>query len=305
MAQAAQWRDFERWLDRTNPRARAFKVWIPLLRDGKVDISLRLISYDETAGAISQEVSVSIECPLCVVEIGKFHDSYRKDKRTAIKFALERLGVHPSRARALEEAKLNNGQSFLYDQRGHNYGSLLLALVLYTQQCETPALPSAREDVQESNDVPQKLTEEELYKPPSPEQQLERYAAMHPTLMKYLRQKGVCEYANTQHWKAIRDWTQTTDGVAAIRSGGLDPLGFHLDHIIPEQLGGVSCVFNCVFMPSSANSHFGKYYTKEKCKYMGVAVCTHAESFAKWHTGRVSLSLSGYNSTGVYVLGRK
>ena len=69
-----------------------------------MEISLRSISYDETAGAISQEVAVSVECPECVVDIGKFHDSYRKDKRNAIKFALERLGVHPSRARALEEA---------------------------------------------------------------------------------------------------------------------------------------------------------------------------------------------------------
>ena len=145
------------------------------------------------------------------------------------------------------------------------------------------------------------LSKEELFKPPARLQQLLQYPAMHPKLISYLKDKGVYNTHGKVHWGVIRNWLRTDQGVAALREAGLDPLGVHLDHIIPDAIGGLSCVFNCCFMPSSANSHFGKYYSVEKCAYLGRQVCAHAEAFAQWHSARSSSNLTSYSPTGVYV----
>jgi hypothetical protein len=54
-----------------------------------------------------------------------------------------------------------------------------------------------------------------------------------------------------------------------------------IDHVVPQQLGGPCCIYNFVLMERSTNSHFGKYYSKEKEAFLGSTICAAAENVTK------------------------
>jgi hypothetical protein len=54
-----------------------------------------------------------------------------------------------------------------------------------------------------------------------------------------------------------------------------------IDHVVPQQLGGPCCIYNFVLMKRSINSHFGKYYSKEKEALLGPTICAAAENVTK------------------------
>jgi hypothetical protein len=54
-----------------------------------------------------------------------------------------------------------------------------------------------------------------------------------------------------------------------------------IDHVVPQQLGGPCCIYNFVLMSRSTNSHFGKYYSKEKEGFLGPTICAAAENVTK------------------------
>ena len=96
------------------------------------------------------------------------------------------------------------------------------------------AVPVAALPLQPPKSKKQKMATERsdlLYAPPSAVHQLARYAGMNVQLKKYLKHRKVWSQASKEHWKAIADWTKTTEGRAYLSDAGLDPEGFNLDHV--------------------------------------------------------------------------
>ena len=60
------------------------------------------------------------------------------------------------------------------------------------------------------------------------------------------------------------------------------PGAFHIDHIIPNSLGGVDHPRNYFLLCGSINSSFNKWFTNEKVCYIGTKVCRSAQNFMKW-----------------------
>ena len=56
-----------------------------------------------------------------------------------------------------------------------------------------------------------------------------------------------------------------------------------VDHVIPNEVGGVSWIDNYYLMPKDANSHFGQNWTHEKRTYVGKNAARQATSFCRWH----------------------
>ena len=332
-----QWDAFERWLEATYPR-RPFKHWIPLFRDGEmVAHFLGLTVRSDDSVVLSCKADHVVQSEECKIgAISSFVDAKRKTTRAAAKAAMAKLHCFPSKAKALAHAKQNPDTSVLYDPKEHNFGQLLIAIVVYQQQTDAarrprsepaPDTPVTEQDLAEARrriacmlgerqtargpeparapapeqPLARKLSPAELWTPPTADVQIMRYAALNTSLAKFLKERGVYNVAGKPHWACIREWVATDQGHAALRSAALDPLSVHLDHVVPDNLGGVSCLFNCVFMPGSANSHFGCFFTPEKHAFVGKAVVAHACAFARWHTSHASARLGNYSHTGVYV----
>ena len=80
----------------------------------------------------------------------------------------------------------------------------------------------------------------------------------------------------------IREWARTPDGIAHLRACELPPDGFHVDHVVPDHLGGPSHVCNAHLMPASANSHFGDRFDAEKRAFVGPLQVGHALRVMRW-----------------------
>ena len=119
----------------------------------------------------------------------------------------------------------------------------------------------------------------ELYKPPNAVFQQARYAGFCLPLRKYLKQNKLWSQASKAHWKAISVWTKTTEGRNYIRDAGLDPE----DHIHDKNKTPVWHAFNCFFMASSVNSHFGDRTDKEKMTYVGETAEQVSSAFVKFY----------------------
>jgi hypothetical protein len=102
-------------------------------------------------------------------------------------------------------------------------------------------------------------------------------------LKKYLKHRKVWSQASKEHWKAIGDWTKTTEGRAYLSDAGLDPEGFNLDHIHDKNKTPIWHAYNCVFMPSAANAHFGDRTGPEKMIYVGETAAELSTAFVKWY----------------------
>ena len=87
---------------------------------------------------------------------------------------------------------------------------------------------------------------------------------------------------NAGQWRCIRRWCETTDGVAWLKTAGLDPLSFHLHHVKAKESGGHYSVFNCVFAPGSANSWWGAIDSAHMREFVGDEACKLSDRHAKW-----------------------
>jgi hypothetical protein len=122
-----------------------------------------------------------------------------------------------------------------------------------------------------------------LYQPPGPAMQQVRYAGLCTPLKKYLQKQNVWKRASIEHWKAISAWTKTEEGRAYLRDCQLDPEGIHLDHIFDKHKTPLHHAWNCYFMPSGANSHFGDRTDAVKKAYVGEQAATLAEAFLRFY----------------------
>ena len=127
------------------------------------------------------------------------------------------------------------------------------------------------------------LSRNELWAPPTPTQQLVR-CAWQPEIgcVDYLRKKGLFNKAGTKHWRAIREWTKTPQGIQHLTEAGLDPRSMHLDHVYDTNHTPLWHVYNCHFMPGGANSHFGDRLTDEKRKFVGRSGSQMADAAMNW-----------------------
>ena len=79
----------------------------------------------------------------------------------------------------------------------------------------------------------------------------------------------------------------TQEGRAWLVGAGLHPDGAHIDHVIPQNLGGVSHVLNAHFLPSGINSAFCDRFDEKKKRYLGKSAVKMAVALSKWHTKKV------------------
>ena len=121
-----------------------------------------------------------------------------------------------------------------------------------------------------------------LRNPPSAPLQFLRTAARIPPLLKYLKHMNKFSFMDTAHWRCIRVWCLTPSGVNWLQTAGLDPLSFHLHHVKARESGGMYSVFNCVFLPGSANGWFGKLDSREMRAYVGAEAARISDLHAKW-----------------------
>jgi hypothetical protein len=118
--------------------------------------------------------------------------------------------------------------------------------------------------------------------PPSDVQKLLRTAARCPPLIKYLKQNSKFALMSEAQWRCIRQWCETADGVAWLKSAGLDPLSFHLHHIKAKSSGGYNSVYNCCFAPGSANSWWGSLDSEHMRVFIGEEAAKLSDRHAKW-----------------------
>lgn len=83
-------------------------------------------------------------------------------------------------------------------------------------------------------------------------------------------------------WGCIRKWAETSDGMAWLTMGGLDPLSFHLHHVKAQARGGLHSVYNCVFAPGSPNGWWSDADSEEMRTYIGEEACKLSDRHAKW-----------------------
>jgi hypothetical protein len=121
-----------------------------------------------------------------------------------------------------------------------------------------------------------------LFAPPSNVQQLGRYAGICTPLIKYLKTHKLFDDAGSAHWKGIREWCKTPEGVALLREAGIDPASFHLDHIQDKHKTPLHHAYNCCFMPGGANSHFGDRVDDEKKAYVGDVAWDMSREAINW-----------------------
>jgi hypothetical protein len=114
-----------------------------------------------------------------------------------------------------------------------------------------------------------------------------RTAARITPLIKYLHAKKKYALMGTSQWNCIREWCQTQGGVDWLKAAGLDPLSFHLHHVKARACGGLYSVYNCVFLPGSANGWFGKLDTKEMREYIGEEAAKISDRHAQWVATKV------------------
>jgi len=118
--------------------------------------------------------------------------------------------------------------------------------------------------------------------PPSEVHKLLRTAARIPPLVKYLRSNGHFNYMNEGQWRCIRKWCETAEGMAWLKTAGLDPLSYHLHHVKAKESGGHYSVYNCVFAPGSANGWWGKTDSAHMREYIGDEAAKLSDRHAKW-----------------------
>lgn len=57
---------------------------------------------------------------------------------------------------------------------------------------------------------------------------------------------------------------------------------YHVDHIIPQELGGHDYPYNYFLMEEKANEMFNKWYHPDKLGYISREVAKEAQRFAVW-----------------------
>ena len=123
---------------------------------------------------------------------------------------------------------------------------------------------------------------------PTPVQQILRCCWQPESgLVKFLKSKKLYAHAGNKQWRGIRTWMKTQEGRAWLVGAGLHPDGAHIDHVIPQSIGGVSHVFNAHFLPSGINSAFGDRFDEKKKRYLGRSAVAMALAVGRWHSKKV------------------
>ena len=106
---------------------------------------------------------------------------------------------------------------------------------------------------------------------PTPDEQRARTCLCSEELVAYVRGRGRSTGTSVNEFDLIRSFLRTTDkGLALLRSAGVTPGAFELDHYVPECLGGPSVVENAHIMPRNGdNQHFGDAWDRRKREYCG------------------------------------
>lgn len=306
------WAAFEAWVAETLPGNPGFAPWIPLLRDGRLSAKLKALWVDEDGAEHVEDHPAELQYRKVEIPID-FDDIRRKALRAELKGLFEAIPCVGSRDAAREAVRGKPaGTRAVYDPKRGSWASLLLALQNFVGRpptspvkvptkaeargaaypAEAPAAAPALLDPEPAGWKPL-APSEDLWKPPPAAVQHARCAHTHPSLMKYLKSSDVLARAGMDQWKAIRAWMRCDEGRIELRKAGLDPEGVQLDHVIPNNIGGLNSVYNAHFLPSSVNAHFGDNYNAEKKAYVGRYAWRHAEAFARWHRDLVQLSPAG------------
>ena len=152
--------------------------------------------------------------------------------------------------------------------------------------CPSSSLSSTRRKKQRrvANEKKKGLTEKKLKEllQITPRMQYARYLGNIPQLRQFLIKEGYHRKKNvfsaTKRWldKKGQQYLSKT-----LRKGGKES-DWTVDHIVPTQRGGIDWPHNYFLMPKSLNSHFGKYNSARKEKYIGKNANNNAEELAKW-----------------------
>jgi len=118
--------------------------------------------------------------------------------------------------------------------------------------------------------------------PPDEINKLLRTASAIPPLVKYLKSKNKFNHMGMAHWREIRKWCETADGMRWLERSGLDPLSFHLHHFQSVHMGGHYSIYNCVLCPGSANAWFGALDSREMREWCGDKAAQASFRHAKW-----------------------
>lgn len=134
------------------------------------------------------------------------------------------------------------------------------------------------------------------YNPPMATEfeRLARTCYMNLTLCKYLKRKNMHNSAHSQMKKAIRDFYVANP--SHLEPTGLTVGTFSVDHVIPENLGGLNHVANFHLMPPGVNSHFRDTWTAAKLRYVGHYAAKGALSLHKFfHRDQYTYDFSKFN----------
>ena len=131
--------------------------------------------------------------------------------------------------------------------------------------------------------------------------QSSRTCMLIPPLVAFLRTGGTTKRQRVDYtrlegkavFEQIRHWVRHTEAGHrhAREHADIDPDGFHVDHVIPEAMGGPTHYFNAHLMPSSHNSHFRDWWTAEKRDYVGEHAVRAARSVTEWGRQRVDWNM--------------
>ena len=125
-------------------------------------------------------------------------------------------------------------------------------------------------------------------------QRLARTCYMNLSLSKYLKRKNMHNSAHPQMKKTVRDFYVANPAI--LEPTGLTIGTFSVDHVIPENLGGLNHVANFHLMPPGVNSHFRDTWTAAKIRYIGTYAARGALSLHKFfHRDQYTYDFSKFN----------
>ena len=316
------WEQFEKYVStRCSPEVK----WVSFLRHGTLKHKLKEVTFKD--GAIvdkTVEAVFTLSTPVDI--LADINDNDKRRLQKQIQSENPDLVPRSKQVKALAEA--NPGTPYRYHTENGYFSSVILKLVNWKLSLAAPSQPEPEpEPVRPSSPSAQytilDTIDEEMVSPPlrrpkskpkpatnkcistapfpNPMQQILRTCGNATPLIRYLKRKNKFQFVGEAQWRAIREWTKTEEGTEYIKMAGLDPSGFHIDHIVPKAgMGaGLYSVYNAYLMPASINSSFGDELTKEKKDYIGEGAVKIALEFQRWVRATMLVGLDQSKFSGV------
>jgi hypothetical protein len=138
--------------------------------------------------------------------------------------------------------------------------------------------------------------EDDRFPQPSTSEQVMRICAMNPKLLAAM--KGKFHQRPIPNGEILA-WYQEHPG--ELTGTGLDTKTVSVDHIVPQNIGGFSHVFNYCLIPRRVNSKFGDRFDTYKRKYIGKQAVEIALGFSRWARDRSDVDLFKFNGSNFYL----